>query len=194
MTARQISLYEPSPKTQMARENFWELETSAEKADWTQVLSMGHLDISDYQDTWRENFKDVIKLDLQSWKSNQNFWIKAKDANKRTFPFDLWEEVSVKSVRNSLVEERFLHLAARWRERTMFVSDPVFMVQDINYLRIIAMGASAIPFISEALESSCEHWFVALEAITGHSPELESESRNPERLREYWRNWLSHNK
>ena len=116
------------------------------------------------------------------------------------YPCRTEETVWTKLFRNSerplqnFIEERFSQLANKWRDDVMFLSDPSEMVMNINYLRIVALGESAIPFIKSALEESCEHWFVALEAITGHTPEPAPGGFTPASLRNYWLDWLSHNR
>jgi hypothetical protein len=52
------------------------------------------------------------------------------------------------------------------------VSSVTKMVSHPSYRRIIGLGRPALPFLFRELEREADHWFVALNAITGADPVL----------------------
>ena len=71
----------------------------------------------------------------------------------------------------------------------MFTSSIRDMVLHPSYQRIIGMGADALPFILGRLDEEPDHWFWALEAITGVNPVPEEEQGNIARMTERWLDW-----
>ncbi len=87
-------------------------------------------------------------------------------------PSEHWRNVAVKSYRAEIhswneLRDLFLELAEEWRNATLVQSSLERMVLHPAYQRIIGMGSQAIPFILEDLERQTDHWFWALNAITG---------------------------
>jgi hypothetical protein len=68
------------------------------------------------------------------------------------------------------VRERFLHLAAQWKEKSRYLSNTAQMAMLKPYQQIIGMGERVIPMILEELRREPDHWFWALEAITQENP------------------------
>lgn len=69
--------------------------------------------------------------------------------------------------------QRFRALADKWRQERGITSSITKMVLSPSYQHIIAMGETAVPFILRELESEGDdpdHWFWALEMITGADP------------------------
>lgn len=77
--------------------------------------------------------------------------------------------VSTASPGESL-RDRFARLAARWKDETGHLSSITPMVLHPAYQRIIEMGSAALPLILEDLSRTQDHWFWALQAITGEDP------------------------
>lgn len=67
-------------------------------------------------------------------------------------------------------ERTFRDLAERWYEDTLYTSSISKMTMHPAYLRIIGMGARAVPLLLRELERTGDHWLVALHAITGEDP------------------------
>ena len=71
-------------------------------------------------------------------------------------------------------QAKFDALVQRWhRERPILSSSAADIIACPAYLRIVAMGWSAVPFIIERLReegNEPDHWGAALEAITGEDP------------------------
>lgn len=68
------------------------------------------------------------------------------------------------------LNRQFRELAETWRQETGFFS---FMQQRVlhpAYQRIVGMGWAAVPLILQELERQPDHWFWALQAITGEEP------------------------
>ena len=87
----------------------------------------------------------------------------------------------------------FLHLAEQWRlERPATSSSMAEKIACLSYLRIIAMGVSALPLIIEQLErerDDPDHWGPALEAITGENPVPEDARGDTVRTAQAWMAW-----
>ena len=64
----------------------------------------------------------------------------------------------------------FHELAEQWRNETSHLSLALKQVMHPAYQRIIGLGPSAVPLILRELQREPDHWFWALEAITGEKP------------------------
>lgn len=81
----------------------------------------------------------------------------------------------------------FHQLADQWlRERQQGV-DVATMIQHTAYQAIIDMGDDAVPFLLQRLQDKPDHWFPALNAITGQQP-VRPENRG--RLQAMAQDWL----
>ncbi len=74
------------------------------------------------------------------------------------------------------LEETFFQLAQQWRQETGMMSLVTKMVMHPAYQRIIGMGQPVVPLILRELEREPDHWFWALQSITGANP-VEPEQR-----------------
>jgi hypothetical protein len=61
-------------------------------------------------------------------------------------------------------------LFSQWRNETGHLSLAIKQVMHPAYQRIIGLGPVAIPLILRELQREPDHWFWALEAITGEKP------------------------
>lgn len=68
------------------------------------------------------------------------------------------------------LEQKFRKLADEWRKATKHISSVDEMVLHPNYLKIIAMGESAIPLLLRELKERPDHWLVALHVLTDQDP------------------------
>ena len=66
--------------------------------------------------------------------------------------------------------QEFLALAVLWKRDKAPWSSLTQMVLHPAYQRIIGMGLDAVPLILQELEREPDHWFWALNAITGENP------------------------
>jgi hypothetical protein len=62
---------------------------------------------------------------------------------------------------------RFEELTSQWQAETAFLSSPLAIADHPAYQEIIGMGEEAISLVLHALRDSPNHWFVALERLTG---------------------------
>lgn len=85
--------------------------------------------------------------------------------------------------------EEFAHLAAAWKRKAGHWSDSRRMAMVPEYQRIIGMGPAALPLILEALEREPDHWFWALEAITGEDPVPPGDRGVVARMADAWLAW-----
>ena len=83
--------------------------------------------------------------------------------------------------------ETFERLADEWERGRPRGADVAQMTQHPAYQRIIAMGEPAVPWLLQRLAEKPNHWFVALNAITGARP-VPPESRG--RVKEMAQAWL----
>ena len=84
-------------------------------------------------------------------------------------------------------QETFEQLADEWERDRPRGADVAQMTKHPAYQRIIAMGEPAVPWLLRRLAEKPNHWFVALNAITGGRP-VPSESRG--RIKEMAQAWL----
>jgi hypothetical protein len=66
--------------------------------------------------------------------------------------------------------DRFLRLAAEWKDQSRYLSNSAQMALLRPYQRIIGMGLAAVPLILEELQREPDQWLWALEAITEENP------------------------
>lgn len=71
----------------------------------------------------------------------------------------------------------------------MFRSSIHDMVSHPAYLQIIGMGKEALPLLVDELRREPDHWFVALQAITGANPIPASVQGDVEKLTQAWLTW-----
>ena len=87
-----------------------------------------------------------------------------------------------------LDRETFEMLADEWEHDRPRGADIEQMTKHPAYQRIIAMGEPVVPWLLQRLAEKPDHWFVALNAITGARP-VPPESRG--RIKEMTQTWLN---
>jgi hypothetical protein len=87
------------------------------------------------------------------------------------------------------VEEKFQELAREWKAAGRSHSLVRNIAMHAAYQQIIGMGKPAIPLILAELEKELDHWFWALEAITGQNPVPEESKGNLEEMARSWLQW-----
>jgi type I restriction enzyme M protein len=68
------------------------------------------------------------------------------------------------------VDERFAEFAAEWKTGRRVTSSVSRMAEHPAYEKIIRMGYAVVPLILQELAREPDHWFVALNKITGENP------------------------
>jgi hypothetical protein len=84
---------------------------------------------------------------------------------------------------------RFARLAEEWRRAVEPISSIRQMVLHPAYQQIIGMGADAVPFILRELQITPDHWFWALNMITGEDPVQEKDRGSLPKMTEDWLSW-----
>ncbi len=84
-------------------------------------------------------------------------------------------------------ERCFADLVATWKQERGPHSSSVRLAEHPAYQRIIGMGPDVVPLLLRELEKEPDHWFRALQALTGADP-VPAESRG--KVREMAAAWL----
>ena len=87
------------------------------------------------------------------------------------------------------VRERFEQLKSDWKVQSQYLSNGAQMAMLWPYQQIIGMGAVAVPLILAELQHETDHWFWALEAITGENPVPAKTSGNVIAAAHAWLQW-----
>jgi len=95
----------------------------------------------------------------------------------------------VEADKSASVEQRFRELVRQWKEATRFLSSIHEMTGHPAYLQIIGMGKDALPLILHELRREPDHWFIALQAITGVNPIPASVRGKVEEMTQAWLSW-----
>jgi len=115
----------------------------------------------------------AIALEKASWAkstecTNNPAWPKVCGPHE-----DVWQlippSVLITPIETDL-EREFRLLVQRWLEETEHISSIKKACMHPAYQRIIGMGRHAIPLLLRELQRSPDHWFWALNAITGEDP------------------------
>ena len=91
---------------------------------------------------------------------------------------------------------RFSLLLEIWYRERRFTSSVSNIIKCASYQKIIKMGKSALPLILAQLKQEGkdpDHWFVALETITGEDPIPENAYGNMLKMAEAWLSWAEKN-
>jgi len=86
-------------------------------------------------------------------------------------------------------EQEFALLSRRWREDVGAESSLTRITGNMNYLRIIALGWKAVPWILRDLQREPAPWFLALRAITGEETVGREHSGNFRSMADAWLAW-----
>jgi 2-succinyl-5-enolpyruvyl-6-hydroxy-3-cyclohexene-1-carboxylate synthase len=87
------------------------------------------------------------------------------------------------------LRDLFDKLVAEWKELSRYLSNTTQMATLRPYQRIIGMGQPAVPLILEELRREPDHWFWALEMITGENPVPPEAAGQVNRMTEAWLQW-----
>lgn len=95
--------------------------------------------------------------------------------------------------KKELIKIQFEKLKKDWENLTAFYSSISEIVDNNPYRSIIGMGRDVLPFIIEDLSKTQNHWFYALNKITGKNPIPENHAGNIELMTKDWLNWANEN-
>ena len=98
-----------------------------------------------------------------------------------------WELPASRQLSDSF--NKFSELAKEWKANCGLTSSVTKLAMHPAYQRIIGMGEEAVPLILQELERSPDHWFWALNAITGADPVEPENKGRIDRMAEAWLQW-----
>lgn len=87
----------------------------------------------------------------------------------------------------------FLTLKNKWKEEVLFFSSGSKIISNSAYIDIIGFGPIAVPWIIRELKRNKDHWFYALEKITGENPIKEENIGRIDEMRNDWIDWALKN-
>jgi hypothetical protein len=92
-----------------------------------------------------------------------------------------------------MTKEEFNRLKTEWEKDTRHLSSITETCTHRAYQRIIGGGKESLPFIYEDLKEGTDHWFWALQSITGDNPVPKEALGRMEQMRTIWLHHLKEN-
>ena len=87
------------------------------------------------------------------------------------------------------LQGRFQILRDDWKSKTRHLSNTAQIALIFSYQQIIGMGPDVVPLILRELQKETDHWFWALEAITGENPVSEQDAGEMQATAQAWLEW-----
>jgi len=87
------------------------------------------------------------------------------------------------------IQERFRELRDDWKSKTRHLSNTAQISLVFSFQQIIGMGPAVLPLILAELEREPDHWFWALEAISGENPVAAGDAGDIEASARAWVAW-----
>lgn len=87
------------------------------------------------------------------------------------------------------LEGAFHQLVGEWKAATALTSSGTEMLLHPAYQRIIGMGTEVVGLILAELRREPDHWFWALQAITGEDPVAAGDHGKFDRMTVAWLDW-----
>jgi hypothetical protein len=121
--------------------------------------------------------------------------------DETTSAYDVWMPAPRQSGQNSYVivcatpaasistKELFRTLSEKWKAETSHISLVTQRISHPEYLKILSMGKTVVPYILEELEHDIEHWFHALTLLTGENPIPRDFRGTTEEAAQLWIRW-----
>lgn len=89
--------------------------------------------------------------------------------------------------------QKFYNITATWQDKAINKSSITEIVMTSEYLEIIGMGMPIVPLILMELKNKPDHWFWALNAITGENPVKKEHRGVINHMVEDWLQWGKEN-
>lgn len=99
------------------------------------------------------------------------------------------EKTTARPRASEALAREFQSLSATWRRETALRSSVTQIALNPAYRQIIGMGKPALPLIFGELRRTPDHWFWALQAITGENPVPEEDAGDLEAMAADWLSW-----
>ncbi len=93
------------------------------------------------------------------------------------------------SLADADLQARFEHLRDDWKQRSRYLSNSTQAAMLRPYQQIIGLGPDVIPLILEELRRETDHWFWALESITGENPVQKEAAGDVAKMAQAWIDW-----
>ena len=87
------------------------------------------------------------------------------------------------------ISQQFRDLANRWHRETDHLSNPTDIMRHEAYLKIVALGPAAIPFILRELEGRGGQWYSALRILTDANPVPREHWGYVKLMKDDWLDW-----
>ena len=91
------------------------------------------------------------------------------------------------------LQGRFQALRDDWKSKTRHLSNTAQIALVFSYQQIIGMGPEVVPLILRELKKETDHWFWALEAITGENPVTQADAGDMRASTQAWLEWGQRN-
>jgi type I restriction enzyme M protein len=101
----------------------------------------------------------------------------------------LVKDAGAMTQKSATASKKFATLARKWDRETGFQSSIKSKISHPAYLKIIDMGEVALPYIFAELRKAPNHWFSALETITGASPVDKAKAKDMKAATSVWLKW-----
>ena len=99
------------------------------------------------------------------------------------------EKTTITPHASEALAREFQSLSAKWRRETALCSSVTEIALNPAYQQIIEMGKRVLPLIFGELRREPDHWFWALQAITGEDPVPEEDAGDLEAMAADWLAW-----
>jgi hypothetical protein len=147
-------------------------------------LVIGKIDLPEYLAGSFINSTGKNEIDLQREHQDDNFFVSssrliskvdkdldAQEASKvKKLHSTQWILSQKKPTEKKNLQQEFNLLSTRWKSETESLSSIKKKITHPDYLKIIEMGSEVIPIILQSLLKDPDHWFVALNKISGENP------------------------
>ena len=90
---------------------------------------------------------------------------------------------------NENLQQRFTQLVNEWKQQSRYLSNSAQMALLKPYQRIIGMGTPAVTLLLSELQREPDHWFWALESITGHNAVRPDHAGQIKMMADDWIQW-----
>lgn len=89
------------------------------------------------------------------------------------------------------LDRKFSMLKSVWENDTIFSSSISEITNHPAYYAVIKLGREIIPLIIQDLQTTNNHWFYALEILTGENPIRPEHRGNIEQMKNDWIDWAN---
>ncbi len=100
-------------------------------------------------------------------------------------------ELKKKPSSTDALASKFHSLTSTWRRETALQSSVTAIAMHPAYQQIIGLGERALPLIFQELRHEPDHWFWALQAITGENPVPDDHAGDLEAMANDWLSWAN---